>query len=68
MILMETIKPDGLYAPEDDALRPFGSEQTLAQNRSMKRGLPYCKIGKRVFYRGSDILAAIENSVVQTEA
>ncbi len=38
-------------------------EQTLAVWRLLGRPLPYCKIGRLVKYRRSDVLAFIENSV-----
>ena len=57
--------------PEDTFLPPplvakliHRSEQTLANDRANGRGLPYCRFGRSIRYRLSDILAAAESTTV----
>lgn len=42
------------------------SEETLSQNRYLKEGIPYIKVGKRVRYRLDDVLAYLEKNRVET--
>lgn len=49
-------------------LKTLAARQTLAQWRNEQRQLPYYKVGSRVFYKGSDILAFIEKNRVEPQA
>lgn len=40
---------------------------TLANERYLKRGFPYIKIGNRVRYRKDDVIATLEANVVHTD-
>jgi predicted DNA-binding transcriptional regulator AlpA len=44
------------------------ARQTLANDRSARRGLPYIKIGRSIRYRLSDVLAFIEARRINPEA
>lgn len=43
------------------------SEDTLAQDRYLGRGLPYVRVGRRIRYRASDIAAFLEANVVKAD-
>lgn len=43
------------------------SEDTLAQDRYLGRGLPYVQIGRRIRYRATDIADYLESRVVRAE-
>ncbi|WP_299847737.1 helix-turn-helix domain-containing protein [uncultured Roseovarius sp.] len=62
-----TIEPTHYYTSSDPEMRPLGKEQTLAAWRSHGRGPAYIKMGRRVLYRGADILNWIEANRVPTE-
>lgn len=62
------IEPDNFYPPSAPEMRPLGAEQTLAAWRSQGRGPSYVKMGRRVLYRGADVLDWIEKNCVKTEA
>lgn len=51
-----------LTAKQAQAVLPF-SLAWYNKNRWLKTGLPYVKIGGRVFYRRSDLIAFTENHV-----
>jgi hypothetical protein len=56
------IESDGYYS-EHEAARMFGMKpDTLRRRRQTRSDLPFCRFGKRVFYRGADIIAALEAS------
>ena len=42
--------------------------QTLRNNRSMKRGIPYIKVGRSVRYKLSDVIEYLEARKVETES
>ncbi len=44
----------------------FKSESALGMKRMRKVGLPYSRLGKRIFYRESDIAAQLEYNRVLT--
>lgn len=58
------IDPHEFYPPSAPELRPLGKEQTLAAWRSQGRGPAYIKMGKKVMYRGVDILDWISGQTV----
>jgi hypothetical protein len=50
-------------APPADVARVFHTtESALAQDRYLKRGLPYVKFGRRVRYLRADLVAYLEAS------
>lgn len=56
------IDPDAFY-PSQSAAEALGvSEHTMRRSRWSGDGIPYSKLGQRVFYRGSDIIAALDKS------
>lgn len=56
------IEPSGFY-PEHDAASLLGvSPDTLRRRRQTKSDLAFCRYGRRVFYRGADIIAFLEAS------
>lgn len=48
--------PQRWYRPKDEALRKFASPDQLAQWRVQGIGLPWHKIGSKVFYFGGDLI------------
>jgi hypothetical protein len=51
------------YYPENDVATLLGvSPDTLRRRRQTKSDLAFCKYGRRVFYRGADIIASLESS------
>lgn len=55
--------PEKFYTPEEVAI-VFGVKvATLAANRCRTNAIPFVKIGRRVMYRGSDLIAYINNSI-----
>lgn len=44
------------------------SADTLAQDRYLKQGFPYIKIGKRVRYRFEDVFAYLEANTIRNDA
>lgn len=51
------------YYPEPDTAALLGvSPATLRRRRQTRTDLPFCKYGRRVFYRGADIIASLEAS------
>ena len=59
-------KPDQLYGTSDKALLALGNPSTLAHWRCEGRGPAYIRLGKRVLYRGSDLLEWLSKQVVNT--
>ncbi|MBF6372971.1 helix-turn-helix domain-containing protein [Nocardia farcinica] len=43
------------------------SEDTLAQDRYLGRGLPYVRVGRRIRYRAGDIAAYLEANVIRAD-
>ena len=59
------IDPDAYYPPADDELRTIAAEQTLARWRHEGRGPAFIRCGKRVLYKGSDILLWLKANKVE---
>ncbi|WP_072394300.1 DNA-binding protein [Hyphomicrobium sp. CS1GBMeth3] len=57
------------YYSDAEAGQAIGrTRSTLATDRCKRRGLPYTKLGRKVFYRGRDIIEFVErNRVVFVE-
>ncbi len=60
------INPETLYTPHDDAMRIIGAVPTLARWRCEKSGPSWIKAGRKILYRGSDVLAWMEAQRVDT--
>lgn len=60
--------PDTVYSAEDVAARGIANYSTLAKWRHHKIGPPYLRLGKRVGYRGRDLLDWIEAQTVRPTA
>ena len=58
---------DKFYQTDDPALLQIAPTSTLATWRSEKRGPAYCKFGKRVMYRGTDLNAFVEEHRVEPQ-
>lgn len=57
-----TIQPDGYYT-ERDAATLFGvTVDTLRRRRQSRSDVAFCKYGRKIFYRGDDIIAALNAS------
>lgn len=56
------IEPAGFYNEPDTAALLGMSADTLRRHRKKKSQLAFCRYGRRVFYRGADIIAALEAS------
>lgn len=54
------IDPEAYYLTDDVALLRRVSRSTLEAERCHGGGIPYSRIGKRVFYLGADIIAYLE--------
>ena len=50
------IDPTEIYEPTSKQLRLIGKPQTLARYRHEGRGPNYLKLGKKILYRGKDII------------
>jgi hypothetical protein len=50
-----TVTLDELLTPHETADYVGTTEAVLAQDRYLGRGLPYCRIGRRIRYRAKDI-------------
>lgn len=61
------IDPDHFYPADAAELAPLGKPQTRARHRHEGIGCPYVKVGSRVFYQGSDVLAYLEARRVKTQ-
>lgn len=57
-----------LLSPKEVSKLIGRAEQTLANERSTRRGLAYVKIGRSVRYRLADVLAYIEARRIDPEA
>ena len=60
--------PDKLYLTPDDALRTIAPASTMAHWRSEHRGPPYIKIGPKVAYKGSDLIAWLDAQRIEPAA
>jgi len=57
------------YVDEREVSRITGrSLQTLRNDRFLRRGIPYCKIGRSVRYNSEEVLRFMEAHKVQTES
>lgn len=57
------LDPDSYY-PEQAVAEVLGvSADTLRRSRWRGSGVPYCKYGRRIFYRGADLIAALDGSL-----
>jgi hypothetical protein len=59
---MLKIDPDAYYPEIEAAELLHASPDTLRRRRQTKSDLPFCRYGRRIFYRGSDMIAALESS------
>lgn len=59
------IDPDAFYDPTEYAPVSGKSPATQAKDRSLGQGCPYVKLGRRILYRGADILAHLEERRVR---
>lgn len=62
------IQPETFYTPQDDVMRVIAAVQTLAKWRHENRGPAYIKSGKRIIYRGSDILEWMDKNRTEPAA
>ena len=62
----QKIEPERLYTPAEWAVISDRTVKTLAKNRTLRAGEPFLKIGRAVYYRGSDILTHIEKHLHPT--
>lgn len=60
------IEPEKLYTPKEWASVRGVTEKTLAKNRSQRTGEPFIKVGRAVYYRGSDIIRHFEDRLERT--
>ena len=56
---------DKLYRVDDPALKVLGTYHALAHRRTNGTGPRYVKLGRRVFYRGSDLNEFINKNVIE---
>lgn len=61
---LSDLLPEFATAKQVCALLGIG-ESSLAQDRYLSQGLPYIKIGKRVRYRRTDVVAFLEANRVE---
>lgn len=61
------IESDKFYPADAAELDVLGAKQTRARHRHEGKGCRYFKVGSRVFYRGSDVLAYVYACRVETE-
>lgn len=57
---------DMFLTPQETSDLTGYSLKALASHRSRKIGFPYYKMGRKIFYKRSEILAAIETNKVET--
>ena len=60
--------PDALYLVDDPALRQIAPPGTLANWRYQGKGPAFVRLGKRVAYKGRDVLDWIESQTVRPTA
>ena len=65
---MEVFHPDRYYRPNDPKMRIIGTVGSLALQRHEGRGPPFYKLGARIFYKGADLNAYIEERRVDPSA
>ena len=59
------IDPEKLYADTDPFLDELMARQTRARYRSEGKGSAYVKLGRRIYYRGDDLIAWLAASRIQ---
>lgn len=59
------IKPDVYYTERAAAALLGVSLETMRRNRRVTTVLPFCRYGRRVFYRGSDLIEMLDGSRVR---
>ena len=59
------IEPNEIYEPDSVQLSLIGKPQTLARYRHEGRGPNYLKLGKKILYRGQDIIIWINKHEVR---
>lgn len=59
--------PERLLEDTEAARFRSGSTATLARDRWANTGIPFIKLGRKVFYRAGDVLAWVEARRVQTQ-
>ncbi len=60
------IDPNKHYPNNAEELDVLGEPQTRARHRHEGIGCPYYKLGSRIIYRGSDVLAYLEAHRIET--
>ena len=60
--------PDALYTADDPVMRQIAPVGTLANWRSQRKGPAFVRLGKRVAYKGRDLLDWIESQTVRPTA
>lgn len=63
---METFESARIYDDYDKELDVIASRSKRAQWRHRRVGPKFCRFGRRIKYRGSDLNAFIEASLVDT--
>ena len=58
------LQPDHFYEPESVAKALGKTVGTLGSYRCRKGTLPFLRMGRRILYRGSDVIDFIRNSLV----
>ncbi|TKI70898.1 helix-turn-helix domain-containing protein [Sulfurimonas crateris] len=67
--ITEAIPPTKeLMTPQEVSELTGYSLKALASHRGSKTGFPYYKFNRRIFYKQSEIMAAIEKTKVETSA
>lgn len=66
--MFHEVHPDVYYPNDDPAVDILASKQTRARHRHEGKGCPYLKVGGRILYKGSDILAYLEANKIETAA
>lgn len=62
------LDPDRFYRPRDDEMRKFASVDQLAQWRHQGIGLPWHKIGQKIYYSGADLIRYLNEVRVEPQA
>lgn len=60
------INPAAFYNNDAPELDVLGKPQTRNRHRCEGQGCRYIKLGGRIVYRGSDVLAYLEANTIQT--
>jgi hypothetical protein len=58
---MTKIDPGAYYSEDEAAAALHRSKHTLRRMRRTTSVLPFSKLGRSILYKGSDLLAALEN-------